>query len=134
MPNERHISLVAFLNSDINERNNNLPEQYCLKSGYANGYVAVPPEHPLHGKSFVDFTLDVHGGVTFTDHYGTVNRNFKNIEYIDDASDVSDNWWVIGFDTCHFEDSLERWPKEAVIAETQNLKHQLEELCTNSGQ
>lgn len=134
MPNERQQSLVAFLNSDINERNNNLPAAYHLESGCANGYVAVPPGHPLYGKSFMDFTLNVHGGVTFTDHYGTVKRNFKSIEYIDDGSDVSDDWWVIGFDTCHFDDSLERWPKEAVIKETHHLKHQLEELCTTSGQ
>lgn len=123
--------LVAFLNSDINERNNNLPEHYCLKSGYANGYVAVPPGHPLYAKSDLDSLLDVHGGVTFTDCFDNVKRIFKSIEYIDEPVGVTDDWWVIGFDTCHFEDSLERWPREAVVAETLRMKNQLEELCTS---
>ena len=36
--------------------------------------------------------------------------------------------WVFGFDTAHYNDSMERWPKEAVEMETENLKSQFVEL------
>ncbi len=38
--------------------------------GTHNGYVAVPPEHPLYGKDMFDDAmeaLDVHGGITLSD-------------------------------------------------------------------
>lgn len=35
--------------------------------GWGNGYIAVPPEHPLHGKSDeVDTYVDAPGGFTFS--------------------------------------------------------------------
>lgn len=63
---KKPVNLIAFLNSDINERNNNLPEQYCLKSGYANGYVAVPPANKYRRWRNWRFHLPyrMHGGRT----------------------------------------------------------------------
>ena len=35
--------------------------------------------------------------------------------------------WAFGFDTAHCTDSLEKWPKEAVMAETMRLKDQIDD-------
>lgn len=39
-----------------------------LSCGYANGYVAVPPEHPAYGKDDLQLCdiINIHGGVTFS--------------------------------------------------------------------
>lgn len=88
--------------------------------GWGNGYVAVPPSHCMHG---VDYDrlyylfedrpnqISVHGGLTYSD-FG-------------DGEHAPKNWWVFGFDTAHYRDTIEKWPKEAVEAETKRLFCQL---------
>ena len=34
--------------------------------GYFCGYVGVGPSHPLHGKSYNDADVEVHGGLTYS--------------------------------------------------------------------
>jgi hypothetical protein len=94
-----------------------------IEKGWGNGYVAVPPTHILHlgdlagseesimKKISLVHALDVNGGITYND-WG----NGKN---------APKDWWVFGFDTAHIGDTLERWPKEAVEAETKRLFCQL---------
>jgi len=88
-----------------------------FKRGWGNGYVAVPPTHPLHleditqDKISLVQSLDVNGGVTYNDH--------------GDGVHAPEDWWVFGFDTSHFGDIIEKWPKEAVEAETKRLYCQL---------
>lgn len=141
--------LIAFINAT---HNNNLRKPKCdgvtyLNCGYANGYVAVPPEHPAYGKDDLQLCdiIDVHGGVTFAwpavypEMHGGCKINpayigkkiqvFNNAEYLTEGiADVPNDWWIIGFDTCHFMDSLETCPREYVIAETRSLEAQLEKL------
>lgn len=124
-------NLVPFLNSTVN-RNFRVNTRKILSefdnAGYANGYVAVPPEHPWYKKSVEEDALDVHGGITF---YGTSDRccDWENIETIDDDTNLLPlGWWVFGFDTLHAYDNLENWSKERCIEETLNLKRQLEEV------
>ena len=47
-------------------------------------------------------------------------------EHLD--GDISDDWWLIGFDTAHGGDSLENWPEERVIEETTNLQLKIEQM------
>ena len=88
-----------------------------IEKGWGNGYVAVPPTHFLHlgditeEKISLVQSLDVHGSITYND--------FGDGEY------APKDWWVFGFDTAHFEDTIEKWPKEAVEAETKRLFCQL---------
>lgn len=126
-------NLVPFLNSTVN-RNFRVNTRKILSefdnAGYANGYVAVPPEHPWYGKSYDDIydEIEIHGGLTF---HGTSDSccNFKNLETIDDDTNtIPLGWWVFGFDTLHWGDNLENWSKERCIEETLNLKRQLEEV------
>lgn len=89
---------------------------HVIRNGWGNGYVAVPPSHCLYRIDYLD-KLDqilVHGGLTYSD-FG-------------DDENAPKDWWVFGFDTRHFEDTLENWPKERVIEETMSLFWQLLEL------
>ena len=80
-----------------------------LDKGWGNGYVAVPPTHPAYKVDFDKF--NIHGGITYT--------GFGN------GQDAPRDWWVLGFDTSHYDDNIEQWPKEAVEAETKRLFCQL---------
>lgn len=87
----------------------------AFERGWGNGYVAVPPTHPFYGLNYdndaVEFAIDIHGGLTYSQYGNGVN--------------VPKDWWVFGFDTSHYNDNLDRWPKEAVEAETKRLYCQL---------
>lgn len=91
-------------------------EFHILNTGWGNGYVAVPPSHCLCGVDYLtcDNIIKVHGGITCS-QFG-------------DGKYAPKDWWVFGFDTCHWNDNLDNWPKEAVIEETMNLFWQLVEL------
>ena len=115
--------------------------------GTHNGYVAVPPEHPLHGKDMLDDAvgaLDVHGGITLSDavimpsedngikinpkYLGKRHPLLNRAEYLTEEKDIPDDWWILGFDTCHFSDNARTWNRSNVASETLHLKEQLEEL------
>jgi hypothetical protein len=61
------------------------------------GYVAVPPGHPAFGKHFDDIEIQIHGGLTYSDHcQGHVCHVPKPGE--------PDNVWWFGFDCAHYLD------------------------------
>ena len=87
-----------------------------LKLGWGNGYVAIPPSHCLHGVDYLDcdnveLPPKVHGGLTYARPGDGIN--------------APKDWWVFGFDTCHWRDNLDNWSEEAVIEETMSLFWQL---------
>ena len=90
-------------------------EVSVLKRGWGNGYVAIPPNHCLYGKGenshSISSKIRIHGGLTYAQH--------------GDGENAPKDWWVFGFDTAHFGDTIEKWPKEAVEAETKKLFCQL---------
>lgn len=94
-----------------------------MPNGWGNGYVAVPPSHPLWGVDYgnVDQHLDVHGGLTYSE---------LKVSYMTGKGfpDIPDNYWIFGFDTKHWDDTEEKWPKEAVEAETKRLFSQLMDI------
>jgi hypothetical protein len=61
------------------------------------GYAAVPPGHPLHGQTYHDVDVYVHGGVTYT------NRCAGHICHVPKPGEPDDVWWF-GFDTGHSGD------------------------------
>jgi len=96
-------------------RNKELKTLYepVIKKGWGNGYVAIPPTHPLYKIDYNELVLDitVHGCLSYS-QFG-------------DGKNAPKDWWVFGFDTSHYNDNLENWPKEAVEAETKRLFCQL---------
>jgi len=71
----------------------------------------------------IDMVIDVHCGITYSDEYDKLRMS--NAEPIEKELPTG-KYWVFGFDTAHFEDTSENWPKEKVIEETMKLKEQLE--------
>lgn len=121
--------------------------------GTHNGYVAVPPEHPCFRGSYLEkpvCDLEVHGGITYSEPVcaeettfmskrafkpeciGMRNPLLNDVEYLTEEKDIPDDWWILGFDTCHFGDNLIKWNKQSVIAETLRLKEQLKTLANNA--
>lgn len=88
--------------------------------GWGNGYVAVPPGHPWYGKNYGDIGCDVHYGLTF--------GAFKSKITWEEAKQIPEDYYIVGFDTAHLDDNQYKWPKEAVEKETQKLKEQAEEI------
>jgi len=74
--------------------------------GWGNGYVHLPPGHKWYGKNHDKIPVEVHGGLTYSEW------------------DEEKICWVIGFDTNHSGDTLEKWPREAVLEETERLLQQ----------
>lgn len=104
--------------------------------GEANGYVAVPPGHPAHGKHYDALgDLYVHGGVTFAALFkgdfeaqpsgSDADWIVSRAKYLMPNCKVPAGWWVIGFDTYHSGDDEKVWPAYRVAAETVYLEHQL---------
>lgn len=120
------MNTIAFINPKHNEKlrkalQRDMPTCDC---GYANGYVAVPPEHPYYGKDYDDVPVEVHGGLT----YGTVagcSAVLDGAEFLE-GDHIPENWTVFGFDTCHYDDSLASWPRERCIEETLKLQRRIE--------
>lgn len=97
---------------------NNYNKYY--QCGYGNGYVILPPGHRYYGVDYEHIECSVHGGLTFS-------KSVKDIKHtmFDFKSHNIEDGWVIGFDTCHYNDSLENFPKSRVIEEVMNLKKQM---------
>ena len=66
-----------------------------ITRGWGNGYVAIPPTHPAYKMDYdtLMYSIDVHGGLTYTD-WGN-------------GENAPKDWWVFGFDTSHFQDDIE---------------------------
>jgi hypothetical protein len=83
--------------------------------GWGNGYAVVPKGHPLYKVQHVyasGHDLDVNSEITFA---GWRVHNGKE-------------YWVIGFDTAHYGDSILKWPKEAVVREAINFAEQIKKI------
>ena len=129
------MKLYAFLNNTVNKHFRESDALHGLRDnvGYANGYVAVPPEHPLHGRdyNFANDYVEVHGGLTF----GAMMEEIKADGWRDDTEginidkfdDIPQDYWVFGFDTMHYDDGPFH-NREWCINETKGLMEQLENI------
>lgn len=108
------------------------PSLMFMETGEYNGYVAVPPEHPLYGKDYGTEeaeALDVHGGITLACEASELRND---IDIFMDCKEPPRDWWVFGYDTCHYGDNPERWNLNRCTEETRRLQKQLEELFAQS--
>lgn len=124
--------LFAFLNNSVNKKfaESDVLHRCSIGVGYANGYVAVPPEHPLHGKHYdeANNVIDIHGGLTFGEPIDEIKadgwRNDTECIDFDNFDEIPKDYWVFGFDTMHFDDGP-HLDREWCINETKNLMEQL---------
>lgn len=92
-------------------------ERKHISFGWGNGYVIIPEAHPMHGVDYNDIDVSVHGGLTFSE-------SAEKLDWPEIMPNEKKSW-IIGFDTCHGGDSLERWPMVKVQEEAENLLSQL---------
>lgn len=92
--------------------------------GWGNGYVLIPINHPFYEMYYEEINkyIDVHGGLTFSEHYSVIKK-YPELP----VCSKTEEYWVVGFDTCHCNDNSNNWTKEAVLDETLKLVKQLEE-------
>lgn len=88
------------------------------EKGWGNGYVCLPPGHVYHSEPYEDIPVDVHGGLT----YGQIGSDCG----LSCLPDGMEDWWIVGFDTAHWRDSPELWPKWRVEQEAEELQKQLD--------
>lgn len=88
--------------------------------GWGNGYVLIPSGHPFHGLPYDDIDVWVHGGLTYG---GSVTE--QTVEHYLELVQEDIGTWMVGFDTAHYDDTLAKWPKEAVEEETKRLRKQI---------
>lgn len=71
------------------------------------GYVGVPEDHPLHGKSYDEAyelaDIDVHGGLTFSDRCDPRGPEGPHICHVPEPGRPDNVWWL-GFDCMHSGD------------------------------
>lgn len=113
---------IAFINNEVQKRmkaSMRMTGISAFEMGYANGYVAVPPGHPLHGLDY-DKVYDVQDVSVW---------GGSCIEVIGDGSfdDIPQDWWVFGFDTMHFNDGPHH-DRDWCIRETKQLQEQLDAI------
>lgn len=88
-----------------------------IERGWGNGYVALPRRHPYFGLGYDEINDKigrfVHGGLTFSKN----SDNIKEWEEVEDMEDM----WVVGWDTAHYGDTKDNWPKERVLEENETL-------------
>ena len=114
----------AFLHNAVNKMVERMG--YLISAGYANGYVAVPPEHPLFGRHYDYPEIYIHGGLTYSNSSEEVfeNLDMNAIEMLDGK--IPKGYWVFGFDTLHAGDNPDTCSREWCIEETNRLKNILE--------
>ena len=91
---------------------------------FGNGYVVLPVGHKYNGKDYDQIPVDVHGWLTFW----TKVKDLKWDKWTEFIAGCDPEDYIIGFDTCHCDDTEERWTKEAVEKETARLAAQLSNL------
>ena len=104
-----------------------LPGFGMFDFGWGMGYVLLPTNHPFYGVDCDDIEMRVHGGLTFGQSFNTSTflEWIKGRQILGDVTkenyDFFNNYWMIGFDTNHYDDNSQDCSKEFVIDETNSL-------------
>lgn len=113
---------------------------WLFNRGMANGYIVMPHDHELTHKckdsynawnEAIDFPI--HGGCTFAEY---VRGMQSNTEWTAEANfhllDLHPDDIIIGFDTAHSDDSLDKWSTKDVLDHLEGIvayinKHHLQD-------
>lgn len=113
--------------------------------GEANGYVAIPPTNKYYGLPYDSpevESLSVHGGITFSEFVTLKDTTCNGVHRVkpelvgrrnplltenelwflgDKPIGIPDDWFILGFDTCHPGDNKNKWDEDRVAEETYDL-------------
>ena len=113
--------------------------------GEANGYVAIPPTNKYYGLPYDSpevESLSVHGGITFSEFVTLKDTTCNGVHRVkpelvgrrnplltenelwflgDKPIEIPDDWFILGFDTCHLGDNKNKWDEDRVAEETYDL-------------
>jgi hypothetical protein len=64
------------------------------------GYVGIAAGHPYFGKPYGAIAVEVHGGLTYSDHCQPDGEESERICHIPGPAESDDVWWL-GFDCGH---------------------------------
>jgi len=109
----------------ILKENTWLSRSIGMTFGWGNGYVLIPADHKAFNMNLDN--LSIHGGITFNEIL-----NEENIEAHDYLNTEAIGSRMIGFDTCHMSDTLEKWPKTEVFKEAKELRKEINKLVEES--
>ena len=121
LPNPVNGVIGKFLmnNSDYFNQLKSISSGLFPDGGNFNGYIAVLPEHPFYGKDYdeIDDLLYkkdfyIHGGLTFAN---------DDKDFCPELSKHFSDYWILGFDTRHADDTAEYWTEERTWEETDKL-------------
>jgi len=104
--------------------NNKLHQYIITDRGWGNGYVLLPKNHPFYGMHYNSISVDVHGGLTYSSEFYSDDLTNWNIK-TEGITEEDIGKWCVGFDTSHYGDNLNRWPREKVEEKTILLFAQL---------
>lgn len=116
------MELITFVRESMFRRGNGpkLPLS-MIDCGWGNGYAIIPIGHPSYGlnteeiyEKYGDF-IDISSELTWSE--SGLNCNWIEL----DLKYKTDKYWIIGFDTNHWGDTLKNWPKERVEHEANKL-------------
>lgn len=105
-----------------------------LDCGWGNGYVAIPKGHPCFGMGYDQihskYDIEAHGGLTFAE----AGEELVNWQVrLDENQEIpqeflTKDYWIVGFDTAHYQDTLQNWSKDHVERHTKALLKQFEDI------
>ena len=103
------------------------PNSYATNRGVYCGYVLLSKKHPFFGKTMDEINSilakddeRVNGGLTFSE----LNGYSKIIN--EPALDELKDYWCIGFDTAHINDTREYWTHQRFLEELDYLTELME--------
>lgn len=107
--------------------NTPFPQIMSLECGWGNGYTLIPKSsifYSLHYDQIHELCpgLSVHCGLTFSNYVSYMKP------YVSELLSSDSKYWMVGFDTRHYRDTLKRWPEEAVQLEADRLTNQLQKV------
>ena len=125
LPNPVNGVIGKFLMDNTEYFNNIKAQMFTISitsvfdGGNFNGYIAVLPEHPFYGKDYDEINdllfkkgFYVHGGLTFAN---------GDKDFCPELSKHFPDYWILGFDTRHADDTAEYWTEERTWEEADKL-------------
>lgn len=89
--------------------------------GWGNGYILLPKDHPCFGMEYSDI-YENYPNTSFNVEITFSRSSFDVLDWDELPQEARVNeHWVVGFDTMHWGDTEEKWPKSKVESESAKM-------------